>query len=55
MIRVSKELVTKRFTGNEFETNSFFNQGVTINYLNKKFCKSLETNRAKRMKSQKKY
>ncbi len=55
MIKVSKSLCTERFTGNEFEKSSVLNSGVTLDDLKKKFCKTWDKNRAKRMKAQKKY
>lgn len=55
MIKVSKLLCTERFTGNEFENSSVFNEGVTLYDLNKKFMKAWHENRAKRMRAQKKY
>lgn len=55
MIKVSKPLCTERFTGNEFKNSSVLNSGVTLDDLNKKFRKIWSKNRARRMKSQKKY
>ena len=55
MVKVSKPLCTKRFTGNEFERSSVLNPDVTLDDLNKKFKEDWKKNRAKRMKAQKKY
>lgn len=55
MVKVGKLLCTERFTGNEFESSSVLNFGVTLNDLNRKFQKNWHKNRSKRMKSQKKY
>jgi len=55
VIKVSKPLCTKRFTGKEFKNISVLNSCVTLDDLSKKFKKIWSKNRNRRMKAQKKY
>lgn len=48
MIVVSKPLITKRFTGEEFKNKSVLNEGVTIEDIQRRVEKKLKENAKRR-------
>ena len=48
MIVVSKPLITKRFTGEEFKNKSVLNEGVTIEDIQRRVEKKLKKNAKRR-------
>jgi hypothetical protein len=51
MVEVSKSLVTERFKGDEFNSASVLNEGVTLEDLQRECEKTLQKNSTKRKNS----
>ena len=55
MVIISKSLINKRYTGNEFKKSSVLNDGISLEQIKVKLSKKLRKNKARRMRQQKKY